>query len=534
MKVTDASTYRLLRTDLNRNETALQELQFQGTSGLKLNKASDDPTLLQPVLGARNQITLAERYITTMGTASDQMESTDGFLGSIENIMQRVDEISISGVNAALSQTDLDTYANEVAELRDQLFSTANSQIDGKYIFAGYSVKDAPFVENPSYDPATYDESDMSTWPVQYQGDSNRLQLEVDEGQHLDTTITGNELFSGISNEDYANGVRGLTGQKLTSAPLTPSTAGDIVIENGAVTTTLAAASLADTDDNYAAKLAGMLNGSAPPNDTGLRTSITPATRDLGSAPTGGYTQFDLTVNSEGGTAVTINLTNPVSDDDIRSALGSALSPPDAAATSGTFANGVSFDTQGGSLRITGPDNGADLEMTLKTDNTATPPVTSTTYGQVTTAPDSTSAVTLSGAGLAATGITNSDPTTLAGSTNLDIFGVLANLEAALRAGNVSDPNGVGGGIQGSKEKIEMAADQTRLQRSQLGVRAKRVEGMKTQQEGALVDLQATLSRYQDADIVEVLSKMVQRETALRANLEIIGRVSSITILDYM
>lgn len=537
MKVTDSSTYRLLRTNLNRNETMLQRLQNQGSSGLKLNKASDDPSVLQPVLGSRSQIALAERYLKTMGVASDQMESTDGFLANIENTLVRAKEISINGINAGMSQTDLDTLANEVKELSDQLLSTANSQIDGKFIFGGYSVADQPFVKNPDFDPATYDESDMSTWPVQYKGDSNRTRLEVDEGQRLDTTITGNELFSGIENDDFGDGIRGLSGQKLSSSSLTPATTGDIVIVNGDVTTTIPAASLGHaTGDNYAAKLAGLLNGSAnsPPDDTGLRATVDPATSDLGSAPSGGYTQFNLTVNSEGNTPVNINFPGPnVTDDAIRSALGGALSPPDAAATSGTLPNGVSFDTKDGNLKITGPENGADLEMTLDTGSGA---VTSTTYGEVTTAPDSTSKVTLSGPGLAATGLTKAGvtETTLAGSTSNDIFGVLANLEASLRAGNIKDPDGVGGGIQENMAKLETAADQNRLKRSQLGVRAGRVEDATGQQEGALVDLKTTLSRYQDADVTEILSKIVQRETALKANLAIIGRVSSITILDYM
>lgn len=533
MKVTDSSTYRLLRTNLDRNEASLQELYFQGSTGLKLNKASDDPSSLQPVLGTRNQITLAERYLETMGVASDKMESTDGFLGTVENVLQRAKEISIAGINDGMSQTDLDSLANEVSELSQQLLATANSQIDGQYIFAGYSVSEQPFVENPDFDVELYDESDMSTWPVQYQGDSNRTRLEVDEGQYLDTTITGNELFSGIENDDFANGVTGLSGQELSSSSLASPATNDIVIENGDITTTISATSLVDDTTNYAAKIAGLLDGSTNGDDTGLRSSVAPATIDLGSAPTAGYTQFDLSITSEGSSSFTINLTDPVTDDDISSALGSALTPSDATATSGTFPNGVSFDTTGGSLEITGPDNGAELEITLNTGSGST---SSTVYGEVSVAPDSTSEVTLSGDGLSEIGLvdTGVTETTLAGSTSTDIFGVLANLEAALRAGNTDDEDGIGGGIQENMAKLEMAADQNRIKRSQLGIRAKRVDDTATQQEGALVDLQATLSSYQDADITEILSKITQQETTLQANLAIIGRVSSITILDYI
>ena len=333
MKVTDNSTYRLMQTNLDRITTTLQDLRYQGATGLKLNRASDDPSAIRPVLTTRTQLSRNERYLETMGVSLDKMQATDGHLGSMENLLQRAKELAINAVNGAMSSEDLQTIATEIAEIRDELLDSANAVIDGKYIFAGYQENTLPFTENAAYDPALYDPTDNTTWPYIYHGDANPTELEITPGEYLEVNLTGNELFLGISNANWV--------------------------------------------------------------------------------------------------------------DDATPAIGQ-------------------------------PESG-----------------------------------------------------------KIDIFTVLTQVEEAIRAGNVDDPLGPGGGIQNNIENLEIAADQNRRLRSRLGVRATRVESAIAHQEQANVDLQQILSRYQDADMIESFNEIIKQETAYQAALNIISKVKDVTILDY-
>lgn len=203
MKVTENSTYRLMQTNLDRITNDLLELRTQGATGLKLNKASDDPGSIRPVLTTRTQISKTERYIETMGVSLDKMETSDGHMANVENIMQRAKELAISAVNSGMSNEDLNTIADEIAELREQLLDSANATIDGKYIFAGYQENTKPFVENAGYDPALYDAGDSTTWPYTYQGDANPTELEITPGELIEVNMTGNDLFMGVSNSNW-------------------------------------------------------------------------------------------------------------------------------------------------------------------------------------------------------------------------------------------------------------------------------------------------------------------------------------------
>ena len=346
MKATEGTTYRMLQSNLGRITTRLEELRIQGATGTKLTKASDNPSAIRPVLTTRTQIMHTDRYMETMGVTLDKMEATDGHLNHVENILQRIKEIAISSVNGAMSQEDLDTFANEVAHMRDELLDAANAQVDGKYIFSGYAERTKPFIENPNYNPnppidplnpnPPYDPTDSTTWRYIYVGDPHPTELEITPGELLESNLTGNDLFMGISNSTMQAG------------------------------------------------------GPSPP------------------------------------------------------------------------------------------------------------------------------------------AIYASDP------DRIDIFSVLTRTEEALRAGNIDDSLGAGGGLQENIENLEIAANQNRRLRSQLGNRAARVDTAMLHQEDVRIDLQQILSRYQDADAIETFNEIMKQETALQAALSITSKVSQISILDYL
>lgn len=52
--------------------------------------------------------------------------------------------------------------------------------------------------------------------------------------------------------------------------------------------------------------------------------------------------------------------------------------------------------------------------------------------------------------------------------------------------------------------------------------------------EGVRIDLEQILSRYEDADILAVLTEIMQTETAFEGALKVTAQVSRLSILDYM
>lgn len=192
----------MLGSRLNDVAQQLEELRSIGATGKKLNKASDDPAAVLPVLNSRKQISNIERNLETMGKSLDTMQATDGHLEHVENIMQRAKEIMTNSVNGALNNDDLTVLADEMSQLRKELLDSANGMVDGKYLFAGYEEDTIPFVANPAYDPTLYVANDSSTWPYLYQGDENPTSLEITTGERIMVNLTGNDLFLGTTTWD--------------------------------------------------------------------------------------------------------------------------------------------------------------------------------------------------------------------------------------------------------------------------------------------------------------------------------------------
>ncbi len=549
MKVTDASTYRLMQTNLDRVTNNLQDLRYMGATGIKLNKSSDDTSAIRPVLTTRTQIRHTERYLETMGVSLDKMESTDGHLNHVEGLLQRVKEIGVNAINGALSDSDLDALADEVNQLRDELLDAANSMIDGKYIFAGYEENTKPFIPTPNgYDPDIWDANNPNTWPYVYVGDNNPTNLEIPPGEPLDVNITGNDLFFGISNAT-------INGGNPTQPPLTGMQQGAVMspaVGSFTVASALGTNTVNTVDlgtGNYAQQIATAIT--VP--DAGLSVTVNASSTAQSGAfiPTTG--PYSLVVN----TIPIVSAPAPSAyqlDFQIDSFIQNQVSA-DPTTAGGSIADGDAWFTDGSGniIEIRGSAqqdtlsfraaNGADITIT----ETVTPGegftgaaynnATDTTYGAVDIGTNSANQVTLAGATLASAGLTAAvldEADQYAPDTGrLDMFSALTRLEESLRAANIDDPDAVGGGVSQSLEDLELAGNQERRIRSRLGNRARRVETATLHQTDVKIDLEQVLSRYQDADAIEIFNEIIKQETAYKAALSITSKVSQISILNY-
>jgi flagellar hook-associated protein 3 FlgL len=192
MKATQGTTYRSLQAQINQMGLRLENLRNVAASGKKLNRPSDDPAAIRPVLNTRTEIRATDRYLSTMGSALDKMQAVDGTLGHVENVLVRVKELAVNSINGSLSQRDQETLAQQVGAMRAELLDAANARIDGKYVFAGFAEDTKPFVANPTYDPA-----DPASRPVLFQGDANATELEIAPGETIQVALNGNTLFLG-------------------------------------------------------------------------------------------------------------------------------------------------------------------------------------------------------------------------------------------------------------------------------------------------------------------------------------------------
>jgi len=179
MKVTQMSTYRSLSYQIEKSNQQRYELYEQATTGKRVNRSSDDPAAVGPILSTTEEIQKLDRYMETTDATQNDLDIVDGHLDQVSSLLIRAKEIAISGSNSSNSAEDMQTLAKEVVQLKKQLLDIANAKVDGNYLFSGYADKTTPF----------------SGDPVVYNGTNDHKQVEVSAGQTVQTNLTGSELF---------------------------------------------------------------------------------------------------------------------------------------------------------------------------------------------------------------------------------------------------------------------------------------------------------------------------------------------------
>lgn len=175
----DITTYRTLQANLGSTSTTINQLYIKTSTGLEVDQASDNPSSVSTILNCRTDIVKGERYVKNCKHVQDNLSTSEIYINSLEELMARAKEIAVAGANDSLSDSDKQTLADEVGQLRQELLDLANTQVAGKYLFAGYNDQTLPF----------------SGSPVTYNGTSDHIMIEIDSGSTVAKNITGEELF---------------------------------------------------------------------------------------------------------------------------------------------------------------------------------------------------------------------------------------------------------------------------------------------------------------------------------------------------
>lgn len=144
MRVTSAMMVHDMLRNLNTNTRRLDESQRQLSTGRKINAPSDDPSGLVKALRLRTALNENQQYLANINEANSFMDTTDGALNSINELLQRVRELTNKAATGSNAPDDMKAIATEIEQLREQLLLVANSTYGSKYIFAGSNVTQAP------------------------------------------------------------------------------------------------------------------------------------------------------------------------------------------------------------------------------------------------------------------------------------------------------------------------------------------------------------------------------------------------------
>jgi flagellar hook-associated protein 3 FlgL len=187
MRITQSILLQSHASQIAAEYERLFDVQAQLSSGLRLQKPSDDPGAIRTALDVRSSLAALAQAGSNADLASADLSTADGMLQNASDLLSRAREIAVEASNGTVSASDRASMAAEVDGLLQQMVTLGNSRGTSGYLFGG-SRRDAP--------PYVQIETAGGT-SVSYQGDARSNQVDLGDGMQLGTTMAGSEVFAG-------------------------------------------------------------------------------------------------------------------------------------------------------------------------------------------------------------------------------------------------------------------------------------------------------------------------------------------------
>ena len=186
MKISTSQLFDNSVNQMNRQQSKIAEMQAKLASGKQIVKPSDDSEKSAVIQRLQTAIDRQSVYERSLDTAENRLASEESALMSSERILQRIRQLAVQGNTDTLSVDDKEILANEIASLREELISLANTQdANGNYVFAGSNVQTKAFDINADGD-------------IIYQGDKTQTSVDISDQRRLVLNRAGDEVFASV------------------------------------------------------------------------------------------------------------------------------------------------------------------------------------------------------------------------------------------------------------------------------------------------------------------------------------------------
>jgi flagellar hook-associated protein 3 FlgL len=198
-----------LSSALDQTQVSQEQLSQELSSGLRVTSIGDDPVAAAQNVQLLNSIGEDDSFTQTTSLTQGLLQVTDSTLGSVVTQLNQALSLADQANNGTLDSSDLKAISNQIAGIRDEVLSLANTNYQGQYIFGGSQTAGPPFTLDSTTSPAT----------VTYNGDGDVNTLQSPTGQVIQLNLPGDQVFTsatanvlGTLNNlvaDYASGTAG-------------------------------------------------------------------------------------------------------------------------------------------------------------------------------------------------------------------------------------------------------------------------------------------------------------------------------------
>ena len=178
MRVANQTIYGMVKHNLGNISEDLYQANQTVATGKRITNLSDDPVGLTQVLHIKATLSNIEQLGRNITFGKNWLAASETALRNVQTLVSDTKTLAVQMTTATIGSAERNAAAENVQNAMDEIVSLANTDVGGRFIFAGSNTDTAPFAVDGTYN-----------------GDNNPFSIKVGQVTTVDVGKDGETVF---------------------------------------------------------------------------------------------------------------------------------------------------------------------------------------------------------------------------------------------------------------------------------------------------------------------------------------------------
>ena len=181
MRVANKTIYDMIKFNLGNITEEMNKANKVIATQKRITCLSDDPVGLTQVLNIKSSLSNIEQLGRNISMGKSWLAASESALNNAQNMISDVKDLCVQMATATTDATQRASAAETVQNTLEEIISLANTELNGRYIFAGSKTDSSPFSQTGTYS-----------------GDSNAFTVKTGSNATVEVGSDGDATFGTI------------------------------------------------------------------------------------------------------------------------------------------------------------------------------------------------------------------------------------------------------------------------------------------------------------------------------------------------
>lgn len=188
---------QLFLRNVQKIQQRLDRAQLQISSGKRIFSASDDPDSVSSILIVRSQIEANSQLKSNLSRSKSEVDAAETGLQQAVKVMERARVLAGQAQSGFNEDNTWFALKQEAGDLTKQILNISNTNVEGRFIFAGDQDTTQPFTFDPNsnmvsaYNAAPSTRQSLSPGGIPFD-------ISMSGGEIFDSQTTGSSVFGAL------------------------------------------------------------------------------------------------------------------------------------------------------------------------------------------------------------------------------------------------------------------------------------------------------------------------------------------------